>query len=290
MALETEVMIDGKKTNLWDALDVITAEGSSNVKMLNYKSILPVEGSDFTIAKFSRKAAHINQILFGIYNEEDANVANRIVLGRALQQYRKWMVPAYEHRFQKLQWDNTLKVWREGYHRTFVRFVYGLARGGFHWNAEMQKLPPELRANVNRAITEMVQFMAVLAIAKYARFGDDKSKKRSWGLKLAEYASKRLVHELGGLAPSPYMVRETLKTVQTPFPVLSVIKNATNLGLSLIDPTDWNDEIQSGPYKGMSTLHKNFIKAPLPGIAQYRQINKFIEDIDNSISYYARPN
>lgn len=290
MALETQVMFNGKVTNLWDALDVITVEGSDNVKMLNYKSIAPIEGSDFTVARFSRKAQKVNQILFGIYNDEDANVANRIVLGRALQQYRKWMVPAYEHRFQKLQWDNTLKVWREGYHRTFVRFVYGLAKGGFHWNAEMQKLPPELRANVNRAITEMVQFMAVLAIAKYARWGDDKSKKRSWGLKLAEYSCKRLVHELGTLAPSPYMVREVLKTVKTPLPVLTVIQNATNLGLSLIDPTDWNDEIQSGPYKGMSTLHKNFIKAPLPGIAQYRQINKFIEDIDNSISYYARPN
>lgn len=289
MALETEVMIDGKKTNLWDALKVEDIKGSE-VKKLNYNEIKPIENSDYSIAKFSRRAAHVNQILFGIYNEEDANVANRVVLGRALQQYRKWMVPAYEHRFMKLQYDLTLKIWREGYHRTFVRFVYGLAKGGFHWNAEMQKLPPELRANVNRAITEMVQFMAVLAIAKYARWGDDKSKKRSWGLKLAEYSCKRLVHELGGLAPSPYMVRETLKTVQTPFPVLSVIKNATNLGLSLIDPTDWNDEIKSGPYKGMSTLHKNFIKAPLPGIAQYRQINKFIEDIDNSISYYARPN
>ena len=67
------------------------------------------------------------------------------------------------------------------------------------------------------------------------------------------------------------------------------VQNTANLATSLLDPRDWTDELQSGPYKGMSTLEKNFVKAPLPGIAQYRQIDKFVGDLDNSIMYYLRP-
>lgn len=287
MALEERVLLDGKEMSLWEALQV--EDVSDGVKRLAYERIKTLDGKSYDIANFSRRVAHVNQILFGIYNDEDMNAANRVVLGKALQQYRKWMVPAYEHRFQKLRYDVTTGTWVEGYYRTFTKLVYGWARGQYTWAAGKDQLPPELQANINRAIMEMAQFMAVLAIAKYARFGDDKSKKRSWGLKLAEYASKRLVHELGGLAPSPIMPQELLKTVKSPLPIMNVIQNGLNLGLSIIDPSDWTDEIKSGPYKGMSTLHKNFIKSPIPGVAQYRQLYKFVEDIDNSIAYFARP-
>lgn len=288
MALRERVLLNGKEMSLWEALQV--EDVGNGVKRLAYKNILTLDGSDvFDIANFSRRIAHVNQVLYGIYNEDDANVANRVVLGKMAQQYRKWMVPAYEHRFQKLRYDITTKQWIEGYYRTFTRFVYGWARGQYTWAAGKDQLPPELQANINRVIMEMSQFLAVCAIAKYARWGDDKSKKRSWGMKLAEYTSKRLMHELGTLAPSPIMPQELLKTVKTPFPILNVVQNGLNLGLSIIDPSDWTDEIKSGPYKGMSTLHKNFIKSPIPGVAQYRQFYKFIEDIDNSIAYFARP-
>jgi hypothetical protein len=39
----------------------------------------------------------------------------------------------------------------------------------------------------------------------------------------------------------------------------------------------------------MSTLKKHFLKAPIPGVRQYKQISTFIEDIDTKIDYYARP-
>lgn len=287
MALREKVLLNGKQMSLWEALQ--TEDVGKGVKRLAYKNIKALDGSDYDVANMSRRMAHTNQILYGIYNEDDANVANRIVLGKAIQQYRKWMVPAYEYRFQSLRYDLTTKQWVEGYYRTFARFVYGWARGQYTWAAGRNQLPKELQANINRVIVEMSQFMAVLAIAKWVRFGDDKSKQRSWGLKLAEYASKRLAHELGGLAPSPIMPQELLKTVKSPLPIMNVIQNGLNLGLSILDPTDWVDEIKSGPYKDMSTLHKNFIKSPIPGVAQYRQFYKFVEDIDNSIAYFARP-
>ena len=38
----------------------------------------------------------------------------------------------------------------------------------------------------------------------------------------------------------------------------------------------------------MSTLHKNFLKAPIPGVMQYKQMDRFIEGLDTSIDFYVR--
>ena len=287
MAMRQKVLLDGKEMSLWDALQVEGVNGSSTIKQLNYKDITDLEGNPFDVAKFSRKVAHINQTCFGIYNDDDANAANRVAMGRLLQQYRKWMKIQFNRRWQAGQQNLATDSWEEGYYRTFGRMMNQWIRGGVQLSEQWDNMTTEERANIKRAITEMVQFFAVWALANWIEWPDDK--KRPWALKLAEYSSKRLAHELGGLAPSTIMSQELLKTVKSPIPATTVVQNSFNLINSAIDPTDWVDEIQSGPYKGMSTFEKNIIKAPIPGVAQYRQIDKFIGDLDNSISYYARP-
>lgn len=287
MAMRQKVLLDGKEMSLWDALQVEGVNGSSTIKQLNYKNITDLEGNPFDVAKFSRKVAHINQTCFGIYNDDDANAANRVAMGRLLQQYRKWMKIQYNRRFQAAQGNLATDSWEEGYYRTVGRMLNQWLRGGVQLSEQWDNMTTEERANIKRAITEMVQFFAVWALANWIEWPDDK--KRPWALKLAEYSSKRLAHELGGLAPSTIMPQELLKTVKSPIPATTVVQNSFNLINSAIDPTDWVDEIQSGPYKGMSTLEKNILKAPIPGVAQYRQIDKFIGDLDNSIGYYARP-
>ena len=287
MAVRQKVLLDGKEMSLWDALQVEGVNGSSTIKQLNYKDITDLEGNPFDVAKFSRKVAHINQTCFGIYNDDDANATNRVAMGRLLQQYRKWMKIQYNRRFQAAQGNLATDSWEEGYYRTVGRMLNQWIRGGVQLSEQWDNMTTEERANIKRAITEMVQFFAVWALANWIEWPDDK--KRPWALKLAEYSSKRLAHELGGLAPSTIMPQELLKTVKSPIPATTVVQNSFNLINSAIDPTDWVDEIQSGPYKGMSTLEKNILKAPIPGVAQYRQIDKFIGDLDNSIGYYARP-
>ena len=287
MAMRQKVLLDGKEMSLWNALQVEGVNGSSTIKQLNYKDITDLEGNPFDVAKFSRKVAHINQTCFGIYNDDDANAANRVAMGRLLQQYRKWMKIQYNRRFQAAQGNLATDSWEEGYYRTVGRMLNQWIRGGVQLSEQWDNMTTEERANIKRAITEMIQFFAVWALANWIEWPDDK--KRPWALKLAEYSSKRLAHELGGLTPSTIMPQELLKTVKSPIPATTVVQNSFNLINSAIDPTDWVDEIQSGPYKGMSTLEKNILKAPIPGVAQYRQIDKFIGDLDNSIGYYARP-
>lgn len=287
MALKERVLLNGEEMSLWEALQVESISEESGVKQLNYKDIKDLSGNTFDVAKFSRKVAHVNQFCFGVYNDDDANAANRVSMGRLLQQYRKWMKVQYNRRFQAAQGNLTTESWEEGYYRTVARMLNQWIRGGVQLAEQWENMEEEERANIKRAITEMIQFFAVWALANWVEWPDEKD--RPWALKLAEYSSKRLAHELGGLAPSTVMPQELLKTVKSPIPTISVLQNSLNLINSAIDPSDWTDEIQSGPYKGLSTLEKNLIKAPIPGIAQYRQIDKFISNIDTSITYYMRP-
>lgn len=56
-------------------------------------------------------------------------------MGRALQQYRQWMVPQFSHRFGSSYIDTRTGRSKEGYYRTFGKyyarkFLYGLMNEG----------------------------------------------------------------------------------------------------------------------------------------------------------------
>ena len=285
--IHTKILVNGTEMSVWDALRIEDAAVGHGIKEVVMDEAYNLDGTKFDKDIFGMQIATLNHNLFGIYNEEDANAANRISLGRMLMQYRKWMVPLYKRRFGSETVDITTGERYRGYYRTFWKVLQELKRGEVQLGMLRNQLSERDWQDVKRAIFELIQFFAAWGASEFIDWPDDKE--RPWGLKLGEYATHRLAHELGGLTPSLAMVNETLKTVKTPFAMLSAVQNAAHLVASLIDPRDYVDELQSGPYKGMSTLEKNFIKAPLPGIAQYRQVDKFVGDLDNSIMYYLRP-
>lgn len=292
MLLKEQVLHKGQQMSLWDALEVRDVDGSDSVKKLNVDEITDLEGNALDIDDISHRIMKCNEKCFGIYNDEHANAANRVALGRLAQQFRKWMTVQYSHRFRAAHPDLRMGDWEEGYYRTFGRIMMGCIRGQYQLSALKEELTNEEKSNINRAIFELVQFMCVLALVKLVDWPDDKD--RPWAMKLAEYTAKRELHELGGLTPSIipgtlYMPQEILKTVKTPIPSITFVTDLFNLANSIVTPSDYMNEIQSGPYKGMSTVQKNIIKAPLPGLAQIRQISKFTKDVDNSIMYYMRP-
>lgn len=291
MALREKVKVPNKgEMSLWDALQIRDSfDGNSKIKeMVLPEGTTDSEGNLFDIGKFSRKLAHVNQSLFGIYNTDDRNAAHRVILGRMLTQYRNWMKPQFNRRFQRGQLNLDTGDWEEGYYRTTGRIMLGLLRGQYQVGALWEELNNDEKANIRRAITEMAQLCAVVLLAEFINWSDDKD--RPWALKLAEYSTKRLEHELGTLAPSPIMVNEMLKTIKSPAASISQIQNLTILFTSLIDPRDWTNEIESGKYKGMSTLEKNILKSGLPPFAQYQQVNRITYGIDDVTNYFARSN
>lgn len=289
MAKRQRVIVPGRgEVSLWDALQIVDSENGNYKKMILPEGTTYTDGKTFRITQWSRQVLHVNQSLFGIYNEEDSNAANRVIMGRLLQQYRKWIKPQYNKRFQAAQQNLTMdgKI-EEGYYRTLLRIANEIVRGQLQISTAWSQMNDGEKANVKRAMFELAQFFCVWCLAEFVEFPDDKD--RPWAIKLAEYASRRLSHELGGLAPTLTMVDEMLKNVKNPVPSISYLQDCKNLVSSFIDIRDWCDELQSGPYKGYSTLEKNALKSPFWGVRQFRQVQKFTDDIETSILYYTRP-
>lgn len=101
--LREKVNVPGKgQTSLWDALQVTEDNGIGKLSLPEGTTTsdgYPISIGSDQMARFSRKMLHVNQSLFGIYNEEDANAANRVAVGRLIMQYRKWMKAQYNKRF-----------------------------------------------------------------------------------------------------------------------------------------------------------------------------------------------
>ena len=287
MAKRQQVIVPGKGTmSLWDALEIVEDEHGLK-KMTIPEGTTYTDGKQFRVAQWGRQVLHVNQSLFGIYNDEDSNAANRVIMGRLLQQYRKWIKPQYNKRFQRAQQNLTMGKIEEGYYRTLLRVLNEVVRGQVQLSNAWSQMNDSEKANVKRALFELVQFACVWSLANLVEFPDDKE--RPWAIKLAEYSSRRLAHELGGLTPTLTMADEMLKNVKNPVPSISYLQDWKNLVSSLVDPRDWCDELQSGPYKGHTTLEKNALKSPFWGVRQYRQVEKFTDDLETSILYYTRP-
>lgn len=290
MCIKTQVNVPGKGTmSLKDAFvieDVIEGNDKIKVMKLPEGTTYVEDGNIVNVQELGRKIAYINQHLFGIYNTEDRVAANRTVLGRLLLMFKNWMKPQFNKRFKEKEYVQVLKDYEEGYYRTLIRIIKDLHNKERVLPGLWQTLSSKEKSQLKRCSAEVVQFLAVLLLAKMD-WGDDDDDK-SYISKLAEYTVKRAYHELGNLTPSHVMIEEMYKTVSNPIPVWGTIKNAKNLAVSCLWTPHWFDEMQSGPYKGMSTLEKHIYKSPLPIIAHYRQLERFTGDIEDVTSYYER--
>ena len=309
MAMKRKVKVNGREMSVWDAREIITDE--NGYKMMRIKpGAKNLDGSEFSATAFAREIAHINHTIAGIYNDEDQNAANRVMIGRLAQQMRKWIVPQMMRRFQSKRTILDIGREEEGYYRTLGRTVWNdvdfkedayyttayklvknLMIAPYKIVSQWDSLSKEDKANCRRALTEIAQTYA-LWLLLWALGSGVKDPDRCWAAKFAEYMLNREVHELGFLTPGPLMFTEGYKTITSPMVVLSAANSLAQAMLTSINPGNWfpdDDElIQSGPYKGHSHLYKRWAQLPLPPFTQFRQIDKFLEDLDTGTKYYAR--
>ena len=293
MALKTQVKLpNGTITSVWDALQIRNKfEDNNSIKeMYIPEGTTYLDGTEFNIRKFGRKVAKVNHNLMGIYNQEDLSAAHRTILGRLLLMHRNWLVPMFNYRFGSRQTDLLTGEVSEGYYRTFARVLYETAmefkRGEIQLGGAYKVIANDY--NCRRALFEILQFFLVWILSGLLSGDDDDSEDKSRIGKFAELMTARMVHELGGLTPSTTFIRENLKTLQNPLPITSSVNSLFKLINSILTPGDYIDEIQSGVYKGMSTLEKNFLKAPLPVVSQIRQLDKLSDGLEENIKFYLR--
>lgn len=290
MAKKKQVKVGTKQMSLWDALEIATDEnGYKYMKVKNGTKNL--DSSDFSVGMFAREIAHINHTIAGIYNDDDQNAANRVAIGRLALQMRKWIIPQMMRRFQSKRMIMDIGREEEGYYRTAGRLAKDLWKSGFKITAEWDKLNDSEKANVRRALTEMAQTYGLWILVTCLGSGI-KDPDRSWAMKFAEYMMHREVHELGFLTPGPMMLTEGYKTVTSPLVAASAANKLAQAMLTTINPANWfpddNELIQSGRYEGHSYLYKRWMELPLPPFTQFRQIEKFVDDLDTGTKYYAK--
>ena len=290
MAKKKKVKVNGREMSVWDALEIVTDKNGYKY-MQPKKGTKNLDGSDFDAGQFAREIAHINHTIAGIYNDDDQNAANRVMIGRLALQMRKWIIPQMMRRFQSKRMVLDIGREEEGYYRTAGRLAMDLWKGGFKLTAEWEKLNDSEKANVRRALTEMAQTYALWILCTCLGSGV-KDPDRSWAMKFAEYMLHREVHELGFLTPGPMMLTEGYKTVTSPFVAASAANKLAQAMVTTINPANWfpeDDElIKSGRYEGHSYLYKRWAELPLPPFTQLRQIEKFMDDLDTGTKYYSK--
>lgn len=290
MAKRRKVKVNGKEMSVWDAKEIVTDENGYKIMRMK-PGTKNLDGSDFNATAFGREIAHINHTLMGIYNDEDQNAANRVMVGKLAQQMRKWIVPQMMRRFQSKRTVLDIGKEEEGYYRTVYRLAKDVWKSGFKITSEWDTLNKEEKANCKRAFTEMAQTFSLWLLLWMLGSGV-KDPDRSWAAKFAEYMLNREVHELGFLTPGPLMFTEGYKTVTSPMVTLSAANSLAQAIVTTANPGNWfpdeSELIQSGPYKGHSHIYKRWAQLPLPPMTQVRQVEKFLDDLDTGTKYYSR--
>lgn len=282
---------NGNEVSLWDAFDIKPVKygdlkygGKLEIKdgytQLNGKAI-----NNQYIQNVANRIGDVNKHMFGIYNEDDMSAAKRVSIGRLMMQYRNWVVPMMNERFQGLHYNFDAGLWKEGYYRTSFKFtellINDLKHGQIRFAANWKQLKPFEKQNITRAIVEIAQWIAFSALYGLVNWPDGKD--RSYALKMAEYQSKRLTVELGVLIPGPD-VTQGLQILKSPAAGINVIQNLIDM-TKLCWPPNYFDEKQSGKYKGHSTAFKSFFDSPLIPYANtiYRSLNP-----DQSIDFLTK--
>ena len=293
MLLHTKVYKNGIEQSLWDSLKYITDNKGKITNIKVDSDIKDSEGNSINLNKIGRIIADVNQGMMGIYNQDDANAAHQVALGRLLLQYRKWIKPQMNKRFMASQYNVLLGREEEGYYRTLVRLGRDLVRGKFQYSAIVNELSDHQKRNINRALFEVGQFIVLNIFIGVITGGDDDEDVLEglgfpeWSSDFIKYSSVRLSHELSMMTPlQTGFIRESLKTVRSPMAVLNTIQSSLNLLGSLFTPEDWFKEIERGRYKGMTRLEKHLWQAPIPGISNFKNMETAIYYLEEQTNWY----
>lgn len=264
----------GKEISLWDALEVVPIDPDvpeAGNQLVFKEGVTNLDGTNVTtkdITQIAQRMTYVNQHCFGIYNNEDAIAARRIILGRFMMQYRDWLPAQYRYRFGSMttnfyKGENQVV---EGYYRTLLKFCHScfleLKDGSFNLAATWNNLEDFQKKNIRRAIYEMFQVIC-LYILKGLLSGKkkDDDEKPSYVKQLLRYTVIRASVEQGALVPFSAPI-ELLKIAQSPMAATNVASDVLALK-TVLWPGSWFEEVEHGEYKGHSEAYRALMRSPL---------------------------
>ena len=256
----------GVEHSLYESLEVkkMMHNGINTGATLGVKEgYTKLDGSEFTnkdITAFKLKAGKITNKMFGSYNKADMNAFQHNAVGRLVSMFRKFMVQSYNRRFEGHNFDYDIQGEQEGYYATSANFIKGLYEdvkaGQFHLATHWNELEPQERMNIMKSAAEVGTFVILSTALGLITFSTDKD--RPWLAKMLEYDMKRLHLEMGSMMPlNTQFPKEIMKLLSSPASSISYI----NKILALTNFSSYGHVLESGKYKGHSTLFRNAAEA-----------------------------
>lgn len=223
------------------------------------------------------KIRTINQATHGAMNKEDKGIIHQRMAGRAVMNFRQWMVGHYSRRYRGRHWSASQKRFTEGYFNTVGKMIQSYLSDyvGFinDANAHWSELDAAQKQNVWKAISEVTLLACLYAISR--ALGEPEDHKKEYWRRMAIYQIRRLIlDEEASVPPIPFLtggfVSEGVTIIDSP---IASVKTFNGILYPLTGVKDINDTIDSGRYKGWNKYVRNVLKNSVPF---YNQIDQTI--------------
>lgn len=294
---------DNNEYNLFDAYDVVYTDpvNKTGAYLKLKDGLTKLDGTPLTEDdeyRFMKQAAGTNFDLQGIYNLDDRCAAQSRALGSLAIMYRKWIAPAIKRRYGGAQYDILREDYTEGYYRTLwnnlhPEAIMNLFKEGEAFRIGMllnwDNLTAMEKNNVKKAFIEMSSIagilIALMLLDKFEIPDKDDNRFLTWAEKMTYYQLLRLKNELGSMAPTPMLLAEAKKILESPFAAYKPLA-ATFDAWNLFVPSNYMTTVRSGPYKGHTKAYKYFWSLP---ILSMRKQFRNLADPTNLINFYKNP-
>ena len=267
-----KVLYKGKKISLYQALFTTNKEfGEAELRFK--EGVTDLKGNPLTsmnseyIEDIKRKVRAANSSIHGAMNREDKGMLHRFLLGRAIMQFRQWMVAFYGKRFRtSAYWDDNMKKMRRGYYiNTFYQLkeLSKIREEGF--KEIMKSYWKEAGYDVRRVVSDCL-LVYLFHFIPYLLLSDD-DEEESRLVKSIAYFFMRTESELK--SGNPFYVKEffpnIMYIINNPLPQTRSLTSVSNLVGGILngeafegmgeddywEKNEWAKELKKGsaPYK-----------------------------------------
>jgi len=185
-------------------------------------------------------------------------------LGKAVMLHRGWIPKLASQRFKSKGFEFALDEETEGFYRTTSRLLtnmFKITDGNIKFKlAKWEQLEDFERRNVVRFMTDLTALMVISIMATVLNNIAEDDDEDAWAIEYAAYQINRLLLEQKAMTPIPFVgggLNEIFNIFKSPMAGANQWEKITNIGNLLIN---MQDDIQSGPYKGMTKWQRFIIQ------------------------------
>ena len=272
---------NGKKVSLYSAFEPRSkrTKKEGNAELTIKQGYKQLDGSaidDAYLDKVKARIRFINQKTHGSMNREDKGLIHRHMAGRAVMNFRQWMVEHYSRRYRGRHWDYSQRQFVEGYFNTVgkmaMTYIHDwtgfLSDAQCHWS----ELDDAQKENVWRAASEVVLLAGLLGLSMLV--GDPSKYKDKYWARMWVYQLKRLILDERASMPSG-IPKEGVTVLDSPIASINTI-NGILYPITGLTQGDLGKTIQSGRYKGWNKYGRNLLK----NVPFYKQVDQTLHIAD----------